>query len=136
MKRMKKYMVLTVIMAMTVIMALLAGCSSSPQTLEDYVASDEDVQAELEDLESSLGDGGSIEVVDNEIIFTYKFDTTYDSTTAEVMTSSLESAMASYDDTFEGIVDDLEEASGIDGVTMTVNYLNGDDSVLYTKTYE
>ena len=39
----------------------LAGCGGT-KTLEEYVNSDSDVQQELSDLESSLGNGGSITV--------------------------------------------------------------------------
>ena len=62
---MKKVITLVAAIMLLVTSTLaLAGCGGT-KTLEEYVNSDSDVQQELSDLESSLGNGGSITVKEN-----------------------------------------------------------------------
>lgn len=133
---MKKVITLVAAIMLLVTSTLaLAGCGGT-KTLEEYVNSDSDVQQELSDLESSLGNGGSITVKKNNIELIYKYDQTFDEATATAMKPQLEQAMNSMESQFQGMIDDLKEDSGIDDVSMTIVYQDANGTELYSNTYQ
>ena len=133
---MKKVITLVAAIMLLVTSTLaLAGCGGT-NTLEEYVNSDSDVQQELSDLESSLGNGGSITVKENNIELIYKYDQTFDEATATAMKPQLEQAMNSMESQFQGMIDDLKEDSGIDDVSMTIVYQDANGTELYSNTYQ
>ncbi len=133
---MKKVITLVAAIMLLVTSSLaLAGCGGT-KTLEEYVNSDSDVQQELSDLESSLGNGGSITVKENNIELIYKYDQTFDEATATAMKPQLEQAMNSMESQFQGMIDDLKEDSGIDDVSMTIVYQDANGTEIYSNTYQ
>ena len=133
---MKKVITLVAAIMLLVTSSLaLAGCGGT-KTLEEYVNSDSDVQQELSDLESSLGNGGSITVKENNIELIYKYDQTFDEATATAMKPQLEQAMNSMESQFQGMIDDLKEDSGIDDVSMTIVYQDANGTELDSNTYQ
>lgn len=133
---MKKVITLVAAIMLLVTSTLaLAGCGGT-KTLEEYVNSDSDVQQELSDLESSLGNGGSITVKENNIELIYKYDQTFDEATATAMKPQLEQTMNSMESQFQGMIDDLKEDSGIDDVSMTIVYQDANGTELYSNTYQ
>lgn len=133
---MKKVITLVAAIMLLVTSTLaLAGCGGT-KTLEEYVNSDSDVQQELNDLESSLGNGGSITVKENNIELIYKYDQTFDEATATAMKPQLEQAMNSMESEFQGMIDDLKEDSGIEDVSMTIVYQDANGTELYSNTYQ
>ena len=133
---MKKVITLVAAIMLLVTSTLaLAGCGGT-KTLEEYVNSDSDVQQELSDLESSLGNGGYITVKENNIELIYKYDQTFDEATATAMKPQLEQAMNSMESQFQGMIDDLKEDSGIDDVSMTIVYQDANGTELYSNTYQ
>lgn len=133
---MKKVITLVAAIMLLVTSTLaLAGCGGT-KTLEEYVNSDSDVQQELSDLESSLGNGGSITVKENNIELIYKYDQTFDEATATAMKPQLEQAMNSMESEFQGMIDDLKEESGIEDVSMTIVYQDANGTELYSNTYQ
>lgn len=133
---MKKVITLVAAIMLLVTSSLaLAGCGGT-KTLEEYVNSDSDVQQELSDLESSLGNGGSITVKENNIELIYKYDQTFDEAIATAMKPQLEQAMNSMESQFQGMIDDLKEDSGIDDVSMTIVYQDANGTELYSNTYQ
>ena len=133
---MKKVITLVAAIMLLVTSTLaLAGCGGT-KTLEEYVNSDSDVQQELSDLESSLGNGGSITVKENNIELIYKYDQTFDEATATAMKPQLEQAMNSMESQFQGMIDDLKEDSGIDDVSMTIVYQDANGTELYSNPYQ
>mgnify|MGYP004486199717 FL=1 len=133
---MKKVITLVAAIMLLVTSTLaLAGCGGT-KTLEEYVNSDSDVQQELSDLESSLGNGGSITVKENNIKLIYKYDQTFDEATATAMKPQLEQAMNSMESQFQSMIDDLKEDSGIEDVSMTIVYQDANGTELYSNTYQ
>lgn len=133
---MKKVITLVAAIMLLVTSTLaLVGCGGT-KTLEEYVNSDSDVQQELNDLESSLGNGGSITVKENNIKLIYKYDQTFDEATATAMKPQLEQAMNSMESQFQSMIDDLKEDSGIEDVSMTIVYQDANGTELYSNTYQ
>lgn len=133
---MKKVITLVAAIMLLVTSTLALVSCGGTKTLEAYVNSDSDVQQELSDLESSLGNGGSITVKENNIELIYKYDQTFDEATATAMKPQLEQAMNSMESQFQGMIDDLKEDSGIDDVSMTIVYQDANGTELYSNTYQ
>ena len=133
---MKKVITLVAAIMLLVTSSLALAGFGGTKTLEEYVNSDSDVQQELSDLESSLGNGGSITVKENNIELIYKYDQTFDEATATAMKPQLEQAMNSMESQFQGMIDDLKEDSGIDDVSMTIVYQDANGTELYSNTYQ
>lgn len=134
---MKKKGIISLIISFVMMMSVFAtGCSSAPKTIEEYINSDSDAQAEVQEAADSAG--LAVEFSGNDIIYTFDIST-IDGVTEEVgksdiMVEQLTSALESQGDTFVGLVGQLEEESKIEGVQIVVNYTYGDD-VLVTKTF-
>ena len=122
-------LVLSLLLAMSM---LLAGCGSSPATLEEYVNSNEELAQEIESYSTS---GMTIDISGNTLNFTYKYDQTFDESTAALMTTELEKAMSSMDSTFESVRDMLIEETGFSDIVVKIVYTDGSDAVLYEKEY-
>ncbi len=131
---MKKKSILSILICLTLIfsMVALASCSSTPETLEEYVASNEDAMDEINEAADSAG--LDVTISGNDIIYSYDI-ANYDGITEEVaksdtMVDSLQSALESADSTFSGICEDLEEESSIEGIRIIVNYTYGDENLV------
>lgn len=111
---------------------LLAGCGSEPATLEEYFNSNEELAQEIESYSTS---GMTINVAGNDLTYTYKYDQTFDDTTAALMTTELEKAMSSMGSTFESVKDTLIEETGLSDISVKIVYTDGNDTVLYEKAY-
>ena len=133
---MKKIITLVAtIMLLAASTLILAGCGGST-TLEEYINGDSDAQQELSDLESSLGEGGSVTIKDNNIQLIYKYSQTYDEATITALKPQLEKSMNSMESSFQGMVDKMKEESGIDDVSMTIIYQDANGTELYSNTYQ
>lgn len=134
---MKKRSVVLMVLAMVMILSMsfaMASCGEKEDpTLESYIASDEEAKAEIEEMAEA--NDLAISIVGNELTYTYKYDETFDADLAEMLAGELESAMGSMNSTFSGIAADLEEETGISGITVVVIYQNGDGSELYSETF-
>ncbi len=119
------------------VMLVFSGCGGEPETLEDYVNSNEEVQEQIDSLTSASagGSGMTVEINGNTVEYIYQYSQTFDEATAEQMKAQFESYMDSVSSTFTGIGDTLEEESGISGITVKVSYLNGDGSEIYSAEY-
>ena len=127
MKATKKIITSGIILSLIMTMALLfAGCGSSPETLEEYINSDSEAQETIDSLSS---DGMNV------VTFTYTYDQTFDEDTIAAMKPEMESAMNSMESTFTGVASDLEEGSGITGVTVKVIYKDAAGTEIYSNEY-
>ena len=133
MKATKKIITSGIILSLIMAMAMLfAGCGSSPETLEEYINSDSEAQETIDSLSS---DGMNVDVKGNVVTFTYTYDQTFDEDTIAAMKPEMESAMNSMESTFTGVASDLEEGSGITGVTVKVIYKDSAGTEIYSNEY-
>jgi len=122
-------LVISLLLAMS---SLLVGCGGGPATLEEYVNSNEEL---VQEIESYTTEGMSIDITGNTLTYTYKYDQTFNSATAELMSTELEKAMSSMDSTFESVRDTLIEETGFSDIAVKIIYTDGSDAVLYEKEY-
>jgi len=86
-------------------------------------------------IESYSTSGMTIDISDNTLTYTYKYEQSFDDTTAKLMTSSLEQAMSSMDSTFESIKTTFIEETDISDIIVKIVYSDSNDIVLYEKEY-
>lgn len=120
--------------------AVLTGCGSDePNTLEKYMADHPDEQKAMDDAVASYKQDGmavDLQIKENTIIYSFKYDETFDEDAVEQMKSYFDGAMESMGSVFENIAKSCQEQTEIDGITVQVLYLNGDDSEIYNETFE
>ena len=120
MKATKKIITSGIILSLIMAMAMLfAGCGSSPETID-----------------SLSSDGMNVDIKGNVITFTYTYDQTFDEDTIAAMKPEMESAMNNMESTFTGVASDLEEGSGITGVTVKVIYKDAAGTEIYSNEYK
>ncbi len=126
---------LSLVLAVTMIALFAVSCGGT-KTVETYLATEEG-QADIDKVKEMFEGTLEVDVYanGNEMVYDYKYVTTYDDATAEILKESLTDSLDTQASTFESVVTTMEEV--VDGeVTLTVIYRNGDDSVLAEKTYE
>lgn len=129
----KKTLILSLVLALLMAMSMmLAGCGSGPANLEEYINSDEELASEIESYSTS---GMTIDIKENTLTYTYKYDQTFDESTAALMSTELEKAMDSMGSTFEDVRDTLIEETGFSDITVKIVYTDGNDAVLYEAEY-
>lgn len=131
---MKKISVKIVISALILaLMLAFAGCGG-PSTIQEYVESSEDAQQEIADTEKSSG--CDIDIKDNTMTITYKYDDTYSSDQVKAIKKEMEKMVPDMVDELDDSMDELKEESGIDDISMKMVFLNGDGSEIYSKEFK
>ncbi len=134
MKKTIKLLALTIVMVMTVSI-LFAGCGE-PQTFEEFCKSDEELMSQLESINMDTDDYSmTVDIKENSVIYSCKYKTTIEGDQADLISGYFEEYMSSAAGTFESIAKQCEEQSEIDGITVKVEYLNGDGSEFYSQEF-
>lgn len=140
-----KRKVLLILLAMLVGIAMImtTACSTGgstadeePMTLEKYVEGDPEVQ---QSIDRAMSDSNVlVEVKENSIVYSFDLSKMDGYTEELVHTEEIQSALQSAIDgaggTFGGVAKQVEETSGLTGITAVVNYTWGDE-VIVTKTF-
>lgn len=119
----------------TLILALMlafAGCGS-PSTIQEYIESNDEAQQQIEDTEKSSG--CDIDIKGNAITVTYTYDETYSKDEVKTIKKQMEKLVPDIADSLEDSISDIKEESGIEDITMTIVFLNGDGSEIYSKEF-
>ena len=122
------------------------GCTKAPETLEEYYEIHPDqLQKEIDDFESGLsgGDfaGSSVEVKGNEVVMTAALNMDFNDLDAETMDfliATVEESIASsgtYDD-MSTAVKNTEEATGIEGIKITIAYTDKNGTPLASASFD
>ena len=138
-KRMSKLFAVAMVLVMVLSVAALTTSCGGTKTLEDYVNGDKEVSKQLNDAgEQFSNDAMKAEVIvkENTLTYAYTYTDTYTKEQTKKMVPLFEKALEGYTATYEGIRDNLEKESEIEGVVVKITYYNGDGSEIYTKTYE
>lgn len=128
-EKMKRNTLKIAIVSLTIILMLaFAGCGSA-STLEEYINSDSEAMEQIETL--SENSGLEVNIKDNTLTYTYKFDQTFTDDQLKLIKTSTETM----DSSMEQLVVSLEDESGISDVTIVVEYLDKDGSEIFKKEY-
>lgn len=121
------------------------GCSSSPTTLEEYYdAHPAELQKETQDFENSLPSdtfsGSSVEIKENHIIMTGQLTFNFSELDAETQ-QTMVSAVNEYLNDSTNVASmsqaakDTEDATGIDGITISIVYTDNTGRLITSATY-
>lgn len=111
--------------------ALFTGCGE-PASLEEWINSDSEAAATLEEMSTDELD---VTVEGNTLVYTYTYAQVIDASLVDAVRQQLDETITNSSSTFTSVADTLEEESGIDGIEVKVIYLNGDGSELLNKTF-
>lgn len=121
-------LLIVMLLAMTLV---FAGCGG-PSTLEEWIGSNSEAQATLDEMSTEELD---VTVEGNNLVYTYTYAQVIDSSLVDAVSQQLDETITNSSSTFTNVADTLEEESGIDGITVQVIYLNGDGTELLNKTF-
>lgn len=123
------------VLAIVLMIALaFTFASCGKKTLETYVNENDEVKQEIENVGS--GTGLDLTIKDNTVTYTYKYDVTYKDDQIKVMKESLEKAITRSESTFQSIISQLEKETEIDGISVVIEYINGDGSTIYSQEFK
>lgn len=116
------------------VLALVCNISScGTKTLEEMVNDDKEVKQQIE----SMAVGGlEVAISENTVIYTYTYDQTFDKASLEAIKPEIKKIMSSTDKIFNSLIDQLEEETGIEEVSIKVSYINGDGNPIFEKEYK
>lgn len=126
------------IILIAVLCLAFAACSKAPETLEEFMNQNPDIQQDVEESVSAT-DGLSVEVKGNNI--TYRYDMsklegiTEESIKTDDVKKALTDSLASAGDTYKDVCSGLEESTKVSGITCTVEYCFKDE-VLVNSTFD
>lgn len=108
---MKKISVKIVISALILaLMLAFAGCGG-PSTIQEYIESSDEAQQQIADTEKSSG--CDIDVKDNAMKVTYKYDETYSKDQVKAIKKEMEKLVPDMAGDLEDSISDIKEESGI-----------------------
>ena len=109
----------------------ISSCGS--KTLEDIVKDDENVKQQIE----SMAVGGlEAAIQDNQVIYTYTYEQTFDEASLEAIKPEIEKIMSSTDSIYGSMIEKLKEATGLEEVSIKIVYNNGDGNPIYENEYK
>ena len=136
---MKKITILATAIMMIMTTVAFTGCGSSePKTLEDYLANNEEARQEVEDaVKEQSGDDMAVDVQyeGNNVIITSTLKTTYDADTLKAVSDAFDGMGNELDNTIKESIAQIEETTGITGVTMDMIVKNGDGKEIWSKHF-
>ena len=133
---MKKFGIVALLMVMVLCMGLIltaCGGGRGPSNLEEIVANDEELKAEIQAIADS--NGLEIEVKGNTMTFTYRYGEEFNDAAKAQAAPLIETALKEYETTFQGLAKDLEDSTKISGIVIKVNYVDAAESELYSAEY-
>lgn len=125
------------IILIAVLCLALAACGKAPETLEEFLNQNPEVQQDVEESVAAT-DGLSVEVSANNI--TYRYDIsklegiTEDAVKSGEVKEALGKSLSSAADTYKDVCSGLEESTKVSEITCTVEYCFKDD-VLVSSTF-
>lgn len=121
--------VFALLMCVLLSMSLLTSCGGSDKTLEDYLSENTEAQEKIDASAEKIG--ATIEVKGNQISYVFKSEDQLSDDEATTMKSALEDAFDTYESVLKKQIDEIEEDSGIKGVSFKIVYQNKDGETIY-----
>lgn len=142
-KRTSKVLLTSIMLILSLsVMALLTGCGGTP-TLEDYVNDNpkeqEAMDSELAKSNATLAQSGmnaTIDIKENQVIYTIKLDDMYKDQDMDAIKEYLEQYLEAGSSNFETLASTLEKNTKIEGVTIRVVCVGPDDEEICSKDYK
>lgn len=119
--------------AMLVVGLVFNITSCGSKTLEDIVKEDENIKEQIE----SMAVGGlEVAVKDNQIIYSYTYDQTFDKESLEAIKPEIKEIMSRTDEIYQSMIKQVKDATKLDEVSIKIVYNNGDGNPIYENEYK
>ncbi|MDD5824201.1 MAG: DUF4854 domain-containing protein [Firmicutes bacterium] len=113
---------LALVLSLVAMMCMVFTSCGGPKTFEEYVNSDSELMEDIQEIQDE-NEGLTITIKDNTI--TYEYDVSVlgiDKDTAVAAKSNLEQTITKTTDEYKDLIEDFEEETGIEGLTIVVTY--------------
>ena len=120
----------TLVCVTMAVLMLLTACSGGSATLEEMVANDEDAKAVIE---AQCNDGQTVEVKDNSLIYTYKYEQVYKTKDLKKVKLDITKELENSRLEFQQAAAALKESSGLEKIDVEIVYLNSDGEEIYSE---
>ena len=117
---------------MLAISMVLSACGGEPTNLEEYAKNNEEF---VQEIESYTAVGMAVDIEDNTLTYTYKYDNEFDDDVEKLMAKELKKSTASMSSTFTSIKEDLIDETGFSDIVVQIVYTDKNDNVLYEYQY-
>lgn len=118
---------------------MMTGCETEQKTLEDYLADSPSAQQEIEDSLSGLNNSDmdvAVTYDQNRVIITCDMKTTYKKKVLKAMKKSYRKYMEKHlTEPMEKAVSNIEQETGVSGVTIQVIINNGNGKEIWSEVY-
>ena len=119
--------------AMLVVGIVFNITSCGSKTLEDIVKEDENVKEQIE----SMAVGGlEVAVKDNQIIYSYTYEQTFDQESLEAIKPEIKEIMSRTDEIYQSMIKQVKDATKLEEVSIKIVYNNGDGNPIYENEYK
>ena len=113
---------LALVLSLVAMMCMVFTSCGGPKTFEEYVNSDSELMEDIQEIQDE-NEGLTITIKDNTITFEYDVSVLgIDKDTAVAAKSNLEQTITRPTSSFKDLIEDFEEETGIDGLTIVVTY--------------
>ena len=135
---MKKKSIICLVLVLVLACMALTACGGgsgekADPTLESWMAEHPEEMDEVE-----VEEGMEVSFEGNNLIYKYDLSTldgvTEETANSDVLIDALKDGLANEEETFKGVASDLEEETGITGISVTVIYTFG-ETVLVEQTF-
>ena len=106
---------------------------ASAMTFEEYVNSDASVKAQLDEVADQMSMNISAE--GNSLVYEYTLDMEVSDDQKDALAEQFDSALAEQASTFEDMKSQLEAETGVSGISIVINYLDSNGSLVYSTTF-
>ena len=113
---------LALVLSLVAMMCMVFTSCGGPKTFEEYVNSDSELMEDIQEIQDE-NEGLTITIKDNTI--TYEYDVSVlgiDKDTAVAAKSNLEQTITKTTDEYKDLIEDFEEETGIEGLTVVGTY--------------
>lgn len=112
------------------------GLDGKYKTVEAYLENPT-VKASIKESMDTNAEDMEIEVLgtENQLIYQYQFEETYDDATVQILRSSFESQVDSLEPTMVDVADSLKDVVSAKNLCVVLKYLNGDGTVIFEHTF-
>lgn len=126
-----KGLVAAILMLVMAFSLVMTSCGT-PTNLEQYVKNDEELSKELE---AYCVPNMSVDIEDNTITYTYKYEETFIDETVKLLSKELKKTLKTVSPTYVAVKDKLIEETGFEDIVLVITYTDGEGTVLRSQEY-
>ena len=109
----------------------LTGCGA-PTNLEKYVKQNEELAKELE---SYCSPGMTVEIEDNTLTYTYKYEQEFIDDTVKLLSKELKNTLKMISPTYVAVKERLVKETGFEDIVLVITYTDAKGTVLRSQEY-